>query len=402
MKRTKIFNGTVITPHRTIADGYVVIENGKIAEVGAGNVEVPDCEEIDAGGRYISPGFIDIHTHGAGGYDFMDGTVEAFLGTARMHARHGATTLYPTTLTSTTELLEETFDLYRQAAGLGGVDGAGFGGLHLEGPYFSRENKGAQDPRYLRNPEPKEYMRLLERGEGLIARWSLAPELDGAFAFGRELVRRGIIPAVAHTAARYEQVVEAYENGFRLMVHFFSCMSTITRQNGHRVAGALEAGYALEGMDVEIIGDGIHVYPPLLKLIHKIKGADHIALVSDSMRAAGMPEDRQYMLGSLKDGQLVRIEEGVAKLMDGSAFASSIVTMDRCVRTMYRLGEVPLADAVKMASLTPARAMGVASSKGSIAPGMDADIVLFDGEVRVGLTMVGGKVVFGGVVGWGG
>jgi N-acetylglucosamine-6-phosphate deacetylase len=394
MRRIKISNGVVITPHRNLGTGYVVVENGKITDMGAGDTEVPDSETIDAAGRYVSPGFIDIHTHGAGGHDFMDGTAEAFHGAARMHAIHGTTLLYPTTLTSTTELLEETFDLFRAAKATDPGNGSHLGGLHLEGPYFAPGHKGAQDPRYLRNPAPGEYNHLLERGEGTIARWSLAPELDGALAFGRELVRRGIIPAIAHTGATYEQALEAFDNGFRLMVHFFSCMSTITRHNGHRVAGVLEAGYLIDQMDVEIIGDGIHVYGPLLKLIHKIKGPDHIALVSDSMRAAGMPPEGEYLLGSLKDGQKIFIEEGVAKMADGAGFASSIITMDDCVRTMYRTGEAPLGDAVKMASTTPARIMGVEETKGSLAVGKDADIVIFDDNIDVALTMVGGRVVW--------
>ena len=382
MNRIKIFNGVLITPYRNRGLGYVVVEDGRIADIGTGDAEVADCECIDAGGRYIAPGFIDIHTHGAGNHDFMDGTVEAFLGAAETHARHGTTLLYPTTLTSTNELLYETFDLYREAC-RANARGAAFGGLHLEGPYFAPGQKGAQDPRYLRDP----------RGAGIIARWSLAPELEGAFAFGRELVRRGIIPAIAHTDALYEQVEEAFETGFRLLVHFYSCMSTITRRNALRYAGVIESGYGIDEMDVEIIGDGIHVPRPLLKLVYRMKGPEHIALVTDSMRGAGMP-DGMYLLGSLKDGQPMKVADGVAKLPDESAFGGSVATADRLVRTMYRIAEAPLTDAVRMATSTPARIMGMADRKGSLVRGKDADIVVFNDNIDVALTMTGGRIVF--------
>ena len=393
MKKIKIFNGLLITPYRNRGLGYVIVENGIITEIGTGDIDVPDCKEIDAKGSYIAPGFIDIHTHGAGNHDFMDGTIEAFLGAARMHAAHGTTLLYPTTLTSTNELLYETFNLYKTAKATN-KEGSAFGGLHLEGPYFAPEQKGAQDPRYLRNPKPKEYMEILDRGDGIIARWSLAPELDGASAFGRELVKRGIIPAMAHTNALYEEVEEAFENGFRLLVHFYSCMSTITRRNALRYAGVIESGYGIQEMDIEIIGDGIHVPKSLLKIIYGIKGAEHIALVTDSMRGAGMPEGRNYILGSLKDGQEMKVVDGVAKLLDESAFGGSVTTMDRCVRTMYRISETPLTDAVRMATSTPARIMGVYNKKGSLVKGKDADIVIFDDNINIHLTMVNGNVIY--------
>ena len=391
--KTKIFNGVLITPYRNRGLGYVVTENGKIVDIGTGNPDIPDCEEIDAKGKYIAPGFIDIHTHGAGNHDFMDGTVDAFLGAARMHATHGTTLLYPTTLTSTNELLFETFDLY-ETAKAANKEGSAFGGLHLEGPYFAPEQKGAQDPRYLRNPVPEEYNEIFERGKGIIARWSLAPELEGAFTFGRELVKRGIIPAIAHTNALYEEVEEAFENGFHLLVHFYSCMSTITRKNALRYAGVIESGYGIEEMNMEIIGDGIHVPKPLLKIVYGIKGAEHIALVTDSMRGAGMPEGRNYMLGSLKDGQMMKVVDGVAKLLVESAFGGSVATMDRCVRTMYKTAETPLTDAVRMATSTPARIMGISEKKGSLVRGKDADIVIFDDNINIAMTMINGNIIY--------
>lgn len=397
--KTLIKNGRLITPEG-IRDGFVLLHDGKIEQVGGPlrgkltDVLTPDdVEVIDARGHYVAPGFIDMHTHGAGGADFMDGTVEAYRTAARMHARHGTTLLFPTTLTSTNEALFASFDTYR-AAVQANTDGAAFGGMHLEGPYFSPKQAGAQDPRYLRNPKPEDYMEILRHGEGLLKRWSFAPELEGAPAFAAALKERGIVSSIGHTDATFEDCDASYRSGCSLMTHFYSCMSTITRRNAYRYAGVIEYGYYQDGMQVEIIADGIHVPSSLLHLIVKIKGVDRISLVTDSMRAAGMPEGPS-ILGGLKGGQEVLVEGGVAKLPDRSAFAGSVATADRLVRTMVREGGVTLEEAVRMMTLNPARVMGVADRKGSLETGKDADIVIFDGEeVRVERTLVGGKTVF--------
>ena len=319
----------------------------------------------------------------------MDGTVEAYLGAAQMHARHGTTALLPTTLTSTNEELLNTFATYKEAKAQN-RSGAAFLGLHLEGPYFSYNQRGAQDPKYLRNPRPEEYETILAASDDIV-RWSVAPELDGALEFGRRLAERGILPSIGHTDAIYEQVEEAYRHaGYTHVTHLYSCMSTITRRNAYRYAGALEAAYMMDDMTVEIIADGVHLPASLLKYVCKFKGPDKIALVTDSMRGAGMPEG-ETILGSLKDGQRVIIEDGVAKLPDRSAFAGSVATADRLVRTIVSLAGVQLADAVKMMTLTPARIMKVDDCKGSLAVGKDADIVIFDEGINVKTTIIGGK-----------
>lgn len=388
--KTIIKNGNILTSNRNLGLGYVVVEDGKILGTGTGNIEIPDAKVIDANGKYISAGFIDIHTHGAGGSDFMDGTVDACLIAAHMHAIHGTTLLYPTTLTSTNDQLFKTFDIYEESKSLN-HNGAAFGGLHLEGPYFSYEFRGAQDPRYLRNPAPKEYMPIIERSKD-IARWSVAPELPGALEFGDCLCKNGILPAIAHSNALFEEVIEAYERGFRLITHFFSCCSTISRRDAFRYAGVIEAGYFLDGMSLEIICDGIHVPESLLKLIYKIKGADSLILVTDSMRAAGMPEGIS-ILGGLDGGQEVLVEDGVAKLLDKTAFAGSVATADRLVRTANQLGEIPLVECVRMITENPARMMGVYDKKGSLLAGKDADIVIFDENINVEMTMVNGQLI---------
>lgn len=390
MATLKITNGTIITGGKSFA-GNVVLNDGVIEYVGTENPEVSaDAEVIDAKGLYVAPGFIDMHTHGAGGADFMDGTVEAYLTAAKMHAAHGTTLLYPTTLTSTNEDLYGSFDTYLKAQEQN-TDGAQFGGMHLEGPYFNPVFAGAQDPRYLRNPRPEEYLEILDRCPAL-ARWSFAPELEGAAEFAAELKKRGIVASIGHTNATFDECDQAHKAGATLMTHFYSCMSTLTRRNARRYAGAVEYGYFQDGIYVEIIADGIHVHENLLKLLLKIKGVDKICLTTDSMRGAGMPEGPSF-LGSLADGQEVIIEDGVAKLADRSALAGSVATADRLVRTMVQIAGCSVADAVLMLTENPAKAMGIADRKGAIKQGMDADIVIFDHNINVRNTIIKGKIV---------
>ncbi len=393
MDRILIFNAKILTPYRLIDNGSILVEKGKIVHFGQGRLPVSECIAVDAKGYYVSPGFIDIHTHGGGGYDFMDGTVEAYLGAARKHACHGTTAMVPTTLTSSLENLRETFEVYKQAKAANKM-GAAFLGLHLEGPYFSMEQRGAQDPKYIRNPKKEEYEEILSWSDDVV-RWSAAPELEGALEFGRFLRERNILPSIGHSNAIYEQVIEAFEHGYTHVTHLYSGMSGVRRINAYRYAGVIESAFLIDEMTVEIIADGAHLPASLLRLIYKIKGPQNIALVTDSMRAAGMPEG-EYILGSLKEGQKVIVEDGVAKLPDRTAFAGSVATADRLVRTMVQLAQVPLMEAVQMMTVTPARIMKVDDRKGSIAVGKDADLVIFDDDINVHLTMVEGKIVHKG------
>jgi N-acetylglucosamine-6-phosphate deacetylase len=390
MTLTKIFNGKILTPHRIIQNGCVIIENGIIREVSERNIEIPDVIEIDAHGKYIAPGFIDLHIHGGGGSDFMDDTEEAFLTIAETHARYGTTSMVPTTLTSEKDDLLKTLDLY-ETANKNNKKGAQFLGMHLEGPYFAMNQRGAQDPRYIRDPDPAEYKEVIAHSSS-ITRWSAAPELKGAIEFARYLKSKGILAALAHTDAIYEEVLEGFENGYTLATHLYSGMSGVTRKNAFRYAGVIESAFIIDAMDVEIIADGIHLPAPLLKLIMKIKGPDRIALITDAMRAAGMPEG-DSVLGPLKTGLRVIVEDGVAKLPDRSSFAGSVATADRLVRNMIQMADVSLLDAVKMITLTPARIMNIQDKKGSLAAGKDADIVIFDENINIEKTIVNGRVI---------
>jgi N-acetylglucosamine-6-phosphate deacetylase len=390
-QQLKIFNGNIITPYKIIHGGTILVTNGVITAVSEKNIEGNDAVEIDAKGKYIAPGFIDIHVHGGGGYDFMDCTEEAFLKIAETHARYGTTAMLPTTLSSSKEELTEALILYEKV-NTKNINGAQFLGMHLEGPYFAMSQRGAQDPKYIRDPDPEEYKDILSRFN-CIKRWSAAPELKGAIEFGQYLGSKGILTALAHTDAIYEEVLEAFENGYTLATHLYSGMSGVTRRNAYRYAGVIESAFIIDEMDVEIIADGIHLPPPLLKLVYKIKGADRTALITDAMRAAGT-STRESILGSLQNGLKVIVEDGVAKLPDRSSFAGSVATADRLIRTMVCMADIPLPDAIKMATSTPARILGISDKKGAIAINKDADIVLFDDDINIEMTIINGRVVY--------
>jgi len=391
MQRLKIYNGKIITPYRIIPNGCILVTGNTITAVSEGNVDFGDAIEIDAKGKYVAPGFIDIHVHGGGGHDFMDGTETAFLKIAELHAQYGTTAMLPTTLSGSKGELLQTLSAYEEA-NRKNAQGAQFLGMHMEGPYFAMNQRGAQDPRYIRDPDPAEYKEILSRSP-FIKRWSAAPELKGAIEFGRYLRSKGVLAAVAHTDAIYEEVLEAFENGYSLATHLYSAMSGVTRRNAYRYAGVIESAFIIDEMDVEIIADGIHLPAPLLKLVYKIKGADRTALITDAMRAAGMPPG-ESMLGHIQNGLKVIVEDGVAKMPDRTSFAGSVATADRLVRTMVSMADVPLVDAVRMITRTPARILEVSNKKGSLAAGMDADVVVFDQNIRVEMTMIGGRVVY--------
>jgi N-acetylglucosamine-6-phosphate deacetylase len=387
----KIYNGKIITPYKIISNGSILISGNKILEVSEGNIEAPHAQQIDADEKYIAPGFIDIHVHGGGGYDFMDATEAAFLKAAELHVQYGTTSITPTTLSSSKEELLQVLSLY-ESANYKNTKGAQFAGLHLEGPYIAMNQRGAQDARFIRNPEPEEYKDILSQTSS-VTRWSAAPELKGAIEFGKYLHSKGVLPAIAHTDAIYEEVLAAVRAGYKHVTHLYSAMSGVTRRNAMRFAGVIESAFLLDELTVEIIADGVHLPPPLLKLVYKIKGADKTALITDAMRAAGMPEG-ESILGSIQNGLKVIIEDNVAKLPDRSSFAGSVATADRLVRNMVNLAEVPLCNAVKMITATPAAIIGIYDKKGSLVTGKDADLVIFDENIKIHATMVMGEWVY--------
>lgn len=385
-------NGRIITPYRVVDDAVLLVDGDRIERLATTPVSLKGYEVIDCEGMYVSPGFIDMHLHGGGGYDFMDGTAQAIEGAAKAHMMHGTTSMTPTTLTCTDEELFNLFDVYAKVKEQM-KDGPNLLGLHLEGPYFSMEQRGAQDPSYLKKPTPEHYGKLLDACPHIV-RISAAPELEGSLELGRELTRRGILAAVGHSSACYQELVPAYECGFSHVTHLYSGMSTIHRRKAYRYLGVVETAYLIDGMTVEIIADGCHLPKELLELIVKTKPIDKISLITDSTRGAGMPEGSEIILGSLTKGQKCIIENGVAVMPDRSCFAGSVCTSDRCVRTMHKTVGLPIEQAVSMMTINPARVLKLDSRKGVLAQGYDADINIFDSNVNVKHTFIGGRMVF--------
>ena len=384
-------NARIVLPDTILDDHYLSVKNGVIESIGKGTPDrkqLNSCTTVDCGGQYLSPGFIDIHCHGGGGADFMDGHMEDILTAARAHLIHGTTGICPTTLTCSDEELFTFFESFRQAREVT-EQMPHLLGIHLEGPYFSPAQAGAQPPKYLVHPRPEHYHEILRRGQGNIVRWSAAPELPGALELGDELAGKGIKVSMGHSDAGFEDIVNAMEHGYSQITHFYSAMSTITRKRGRRVLGLIECGYLFDRLKVEIIADGIHLPPELLKLILKCKNHDDICLVTDSMRGAGMP-DGPSLLGSKKNGVPVIIEDGIANMPDFSSFAGSVATTDQPVRVMVQKAGLPVWEAVKMASLNPASFLGIQETYGSIQPGKSADLLIFDDDIRISSVYVSG------------
>ena len=384
-------NARIVLPDTILDDHYLSVKNGVIESIGKGTPDrkqLNSCTTVDCGGQYLSPGFIDIHCNGGGGADFMDGHMEDILTAARAHLIHGTTGICPTTLTCSDEELFTFFESFRQAREVT-EQMPHLLGIHLEGPYFSPAQAGAQPPKYLVHPRPEHYHEILRRGQGNIVRWSAAPELPGALELGDELAGKGIKVSMGHSDAGFEDIVNAMEHGYSQITHFYSAMSTITRKRGRRVLGLIECGYLFDRLKVEIIADGIHLPPELLKLILKCKNHDDICLVTDSMRGAGMP-DGPSLLGSKKNGVPVIIEDGIANMPDFSSFAGSVATTDRLVRVMVQKAGLPVWEAVKMASLNPASFLGIQETYGSIQPGKSADLLIFDDDIRISSVYVSG------------
>lgn len=389
--RTRLYDVTRITRTGLVPHSAIDVEDGVIAAVydtlpGA----APGVEVIDAKGAYAAPGFIDLHLHGGGGVEFMNATPEQIRVGCAAHARHGTTTLLPTTLAASPELTLNMIRAVRQAQSI--TRECTIVGVHLEGPFLSPAQSGAQSPDALSLPTSALWDRLLEEWPGGVRLMGAAPELPGAMELGEALAARGIRASVAHSDADYETCRRALDHGYTDVTHIYSGCSMVHRVNGYRFGGVVEAGLLEDGFTVQVIADGKHLPPELLRLIVKCKGADRISLVTDALFAAG---------SDLEDGTVLRqangmetiLEDGVMKLPDRQAFAGSVATMDRLVRNMVRLARVPLWDAVAMATATPARVIGLEDRKGTLAPGYDADIVLMDKELNVKTVMARGQLV---------
>ena len=364
-------------------DGYIYFDDEKITEVTA--KEYPVSETYDMTGYYVSAGFIDIHTHGGGGYRF-EGSTDEIVKACDFHLKHGTTSIVPTISAASFESMAESAISVKNAMNDPRVKGTIIG-AHMEGPYLSRKQAGAQCPAHITVPFEEDYLHFIEKNASAIARWTYAPENDKEEKFAKTLKKYDIVASAGHTDAIYDDMIRAFENGCELITHLYSCTSTITRDHGFRRLGIIETAYLLEDMYVEIICDGKHLPPELIRLIYKIKGADRIALVTDSLALAGTEQTHGFM----QDTEFV-IEDGVCKLMDRSAFAGSIATADRLVRVATKEARIPLLDTVKMITETPAKIMRL-SKKGKIAHNMDADFAVFDENISIKAVFARGKLI---------
>lgn len=379
-----IYRGNVVLPDRVLAQGAVRCEGGRIVEVGADG-SLGSGEVIDAGDGYIVPGFVDLHVHGGGGADFMDGTDEAFATALAAHGRHGTTSLAVTTTVARHDQIMTVLETTRRFRESGRSGGARVMGAHFYGPYFRREARGAHPGAEIRPPVASEYEQYLAYADSLVT-CTVAPELPGAEEFVRACGAKGVRTNVGHSWATFEQMTAAVGWGVRHVDHLFCAMSDKSKLRQFQMypmqGGVLEATLYFDELTTEVIADGKHLSADLLLLALKIKGPDRLALVTDCSRALDMPEGH-YVIGPLDGGEPLISKDGVGMIPDLSALASSVQGMDHMVRTFATLTGRPLWEVVRMATLTPARIAGWDREIGSLTAGKRADIVVLDRELRV-------------------
>lgn len=378
----QIVNGRILTPKGWLEGGSVIIEDNKIKAVSNIDLHIVNAEIIDAKGCYVVPGGIDLHTHGGGGRDFIEGSEDAFRAAVNAHMKHGTTTIYPTLSSSTIPSIEAACQVCQK---LMAEENSPVLGLHIEGSYINPKQAGAQNPVLIKAPLPDEYETLLNK-YSCIKRWDVAPELQGSVEFITECRKHGVLTALTCTRATYEDVVAAHDAGLSHAAHFYNAMPVVYKEHEFKVPGTVESVYALQDMTVEVIADGIHVPPVMLNVVYQIKGVEKTALITDSLAYAASE-------GNVSSEPSVILEDGVCKLADHSALAGSIATMDVLIRTCIHRAEIPMVDVFRMVSETPAKIMGIFDRKGSIEEGRDADIMMFDDDIDLTYVMQMGNVV---------
>ena len=362
---------------------WLAFDAGKIIAIGTGQ---PPAERvlIDASGSYLAPGFVDIHVHGGNGADFLDATPEAFQTISKFHVSGGTTSLAPTAATATYQRLEDVLHTAAAAKAPGRLLPA-----HLEGPHLSKYRAGAQDYSLFSEPTAKEIEWIKARASQ-IGTITVAPELPGALDFIRGCAQAGILMSAGHSEAMDEEMQAAVSFGLRKATHLYNAMGTAKKIGLFRQAGLLEFALGTPDLYGELVADGFHVSPTLMRLAYQAKGANRLILVTDALAGAGLPEGADFRLGNYR----CKVGPGYGVLEDESAIAGSLARMIDLVRNMTTLADVPLDEAVRMASLNPAEALGWADRIGSVEVGKYADLILFDDQFRVSCTIVGGEVIY--------
>lgn len=383
--RLLIYNAQLFTPSHPGQTGWLLVKNGQIHLIGFGQRPVlpanSDVKEVDAQGKRLLPGFIDLHVHGAMGHEVMDASPTGMEEMARFYASHGVTSFLATTWTASREAITKALEVVEEMQGpISG--GATLLGVHLEGPYLNPARCGAQDVNLIRRAEREEALEFLE--SGVIRLLALAPEYEENLWLVDECVKRGITVSAAHTAASYEQMQIAAAHGVTQSTHTFNAMQGL----GHREPGTVGAALTMPQIACELIADNIHVHPAVQKILVDVKTPSGVILVTDAIRAAGLPEG-EYML----DDRPVDIREGAVRLADGT-LAGSILTMERALQNLCSAAARPLTELWGTSSLNAARAIGISARKGSLEPGKDADLVLLDESFQVLLTVAQGEIVY--------
>ena len=386
-------NGTVVLPDKLLSDGVVVCEDGRITRVGRARQLPRAATLVDARGGYIAPGFVDIHVHGGEGADFMDGTPEAVRTACRAHARHGTTTIFPTTTTGSTSQLTAMLKACMEVQRSGTVpEGARIAGVHFYGPYFAPDKVGCHSQAGRRDPDAREYRRHFATGIIRIA--TCAAELPGAEAFYREATRRGCLVTCGHSNATWAEMARAFRAGMRHVDHFWCAMSSVAslrQRYGTPMQASMEQFVlANSEMSTEVIADGCHLAPELLEFAYRQLGPRRLCLVTDANRALDMPPGR-YRFGCAADGEWIESDGRVGFVPGGGALASSVVGLDTMVRNMKAATSASLPEVIRMASLTPAERAGIARETGSLTPGKRADVLVLNRRLRVKHVFLSGN-----------
>ncbi len=385
-----IKNGNVVTPYEICKNTDVKIQNGKITGIGK---YYPQENEpvIDATGMYVCPGFVDIHTHGGYGGDFMDASAEAFDNACAFHAANGTTSILATTVTAPVEQITDMLEVARSYKDREDPT-CRILGVHIEGPYISYKNKGAQHEQYLRIPARDDYGFITDNAD-VIKTVTIAPELEGAAKMTADLKAKGIVVCGGHDDGERDKIMPVIDAGLSHCTHLWCAMSVVAMRDGVRSVGLCELGLVDDRLTVELIADNHHITPDMVRLVYRCKGADKMCVVSDCLRAGGKPADGTlYTLGTIKDANAQKfiVSDGVARLPDGSRYAGSIQPLSQMVRNLVHDAGIPLVDAVRMASLTPARIVGEDSRIGSVSVGKLADLCLMDENLNIVQVLLNG------------